>query len=534
MNKNKTMKNIKLYFLLLVGAVGVMVYSSGCSDDFEEYNQDPFALTNDDLSADYRLVGEPFINIIRNIYVHTPAWITQLQQNLMGDVYSGYLMPPTPFAGNSNNMNYNLVDGWNTWAWNPAYQNVMAPALLVEQNAGTDFPEFLAWLDILKVEAMHRVTDIFGPIIYTQFGQIGADGSIAYDCQDVVYDAFFKDLDSGVDGLTAFVNSGATSPFTAFDEVFAGDVTKWIQFANSLRLRLAVRISKVDPARAKSEAEKAMNNSFGVMTTNDGNFTVKNEVDHPMNTINNAWNDIRMAAPMESILVGFNDPRLPEYFRPAVQAEVAGEYKGIRLGIDIADKGTYVDYSALQDLGNVQLMVAAEVFFLRAEGALRGWSMGGSAQDLYEDGVRMSFDQYGLSGADDYLADGTSMPIPYVDVNNSANNVDAGNPNLSTTTIQWQSGASLEANLEQIITQKWISVYPDGQEAWSEYRRTGYPKLFPVVINNSGGEIDTDAQIKRIKYISSEYAQNPGGVASGVSCLGGADTGGTSLWWDID
>ena len=77
-------------------------------------------------------------------------------------------------------------------------------------------------------------------------------------------------------------------------------------------------------------------------------------------------------------------------------------------------------------------------------------------------------------------------------------------------------------------------MFPDGQEAWSEYRRTGYPALFPVVINNSSGEVDTDEQIKRIKYISSEYAQNPGGVAAGVTCLGGPDTGGTPLWWDID
>ena len=528
------MKNIKIYFLLFIGALGVMVYSSGCSDDFEEYNQDPFALTNDDLAADYRLVGEPFINIVRNIYVHTPAWVTQLQQNLIGDVYSGYLMPPTPFAGNSNNMNYNLVDGWNTWAWNPAYQNVMAPGLAIEQNANGEFVEFLDWLKILRVEAMHRVTDMFGPIIYTKFGQIESDGSILYDCQDVVYDAFFNDLEAGINGLTNFVNSGVTSPFTAFDEVYGGDITKWVQFANSLRLRLAIRISKVDPARAKTEAEAAMNHPFGVITANDGNFTVKNEVDHPMNTINNAWNDIRMGAPMESILVGYNDPRLPQYFQPATQAEVAGEYKGIRQGIEIADKGTYVNYSALQPLGDVQLMVAAEVYFLRAEGALRGWEMGGSAQDLYEEGIRTSFDQYGLSGAEDYIADNTSMPIPYIDVNNSVNSVEAGNPNLSTATIQWDSGASFEGNLEQIITQKWISMYPDGQEAWSEFRRTGYPKLFPVVINNSGGEIDTDEQIKRIKYISGEYGQNPGGVATGVSCLGGTDTGGVSLWWDVD
>lgn len=527
------MKSLKYIILLSALAFGIAT-QIGCSDDFDEYNQDPFALTNEDLEADYRLVGEPFINIIRNIYVHTPAWITQLQQNLLGDVYSGYLMPPTPFAGNSNNMNYNLVDGWNTWAWNPTYQNVLATALQVEGLAGEDFPEFLAWLKILKVEAAHRTSDVFGPIIYTQFGQISEDGVIAYDCEPELFDAYFADLEAGISGLDAFIASGAASPFVAFDEVYGGDVASWVKFANTLRLRLAIRISKVAPALAQQQAEKSFNHPLGLLSLNDENMTVKNDVDHPMNTINSAWNDIRMGAPMESILVGYNDPRLPAYFQPALQEEVAGQYKGIRQGIEIADKGTYVNYSALQPLGNVQLMVSAESHFLQAEAALRGWSTGTTAQAAYEAGIRTSFEQYGIGGADTYIADDTSTPIPYVDVNNANNSVEAGNSNLSQATIAWDEGADFETKLEKIITQKWISMFPDGGEAWAEYRRTGYPKLFPVVINNSGGEVDTEEQIKRIRYISSEYAQNPGGVASGTSCLGGNDSAGAPLWWDVD
>ncbi len=524
------MKKIKLLTYTLTLTLGIGLFVSSCNDDFEEYNQNPFALTNQDLEADFRLVGEPFVNIIRNIYVHTPAWVTQLQQNLLGDVYSGYMMPPTPFAGNSNNMNYNLVDGWNTWAWNPAYQNVMAPALQVEQLAGDEFPEFLAWLEILKVQAMHRVGDMFGPIIYSEFGNIGDDGSIPYDCVEDLYANFFADLDEGISGLEAFLATGDPSPFVAFDEVYGGNIESWIKFANSLRLRLAIRVSKVDPALGKLEGEKAINHPLGLMTTNDLNFTVKNDVDHPMNTINNAWNDIRMGAPMESILGGYNDPRLPAYFRPATQSDVEGEYKGIRLGIEIDDKGTYVGYSGLQDLGDVQLMVAAEIHFLLAEASLRGWSTGGTAQGFYESGIQTSFDQYGLSGAAAYSSNATDTPIMYVDTNNPSNSTDYG----SSLSIAWDDSADFESSLERIITQKWIAMFPDGQEAWSEFRRTGYPRLFPVVINNSGGEVDTDEQIKRVKYINSEYAQNPGGVQSGVSCLGGADTGGTPLWWDID
>jgi hypothetical protein len=77
-------------------------------------------------------------------------------------------------------------------------------------------------------------------------------------------------------------------------------------------------------------------------------------------------------------------------------------------------------------------------------------------------------------------------------------------------------------------------MYPDGQEAWSEFRRTGYPKLFPVTVNNSGGTISTEDFIKRVNFVSDEYETNPDGVATGVACLDGPDNGGTSLWWDID
>jgi hypothetical protein len=105
---------------------------------------------------------------------------------------------------------------------------------------------------------------------------------------------------------------------------------------------------------------------------------------------------------------------------------------------------------------------------------------------------------------------------------------------LSTITIKWDPAATQEVQLERIITQKWIAIYPDGQEAWADYRRTGYPRLFPVVVNNSGGAISTTAQIRRLAYPQSEYTTNAAAVNSAVSTLlGGPDVGGTRLWWDV-
>jgi hypothetical protein len=106
---------------------------------------------------------------------------------------------------------------------------------------------------------------------------------------------------------------------------------------------------------------------------------------------------------------------------------------------------------------------------------------------------------------------------------------------LSTAKIQWNASGSDEAKLEQIITQKWIAVYPDGQEAWADFRRTGYPRLFPVVDNQSQGKISTSVQIRRLAYPQSEYTTNGAAVSSAVqNLLGGADNGGTRLWWDVN
>ena len=174
-------------------------------------------------------------------------------------------------------------------------------------------------------------------------------------------------------------------------------------------------------------------------------------------------------------------------------------------------------------------MTASEAAFLKAEAALRGWAGAGNAKDNYENGISLSMSQYGLDAAT-YKNDNTSKPKAYVDPKNATNNVSGGG--LSQATIKWDDAATFEQKLEKIITQKWIAMYPDGQEAWSEFRRTGYPKLFTVVINNSGGKIPTATFIRRINFPASEYSTNANGVQGAVTKLGGADNGGTRLWWD--
>jgi hypothetical protein len=292
---------------------------------------------------------------------------------------------------------------------------------------------------------------------------------------------------------------------------------------------LAIRVSKVDPELAKIEGEKALQNNAGFI---ENNVTVSlGGFEHPLATISGTWGDVCMGAEMESILKGFNDPRIEKYFKLPLD-DTLNDYKGIRQGIEITEKSQYGSHSLLgETIMNAESklwMTVAEIHFLKAEAALRGWVGAGDAQTNYEEGIKASFVQYAVSGLDNYLSDNTSTPNDFVDALNSDN--DIAYP--SDVKIAYNIAGTNEEQLEQIITQKWIAMYPDGQEAWSEFRRTGYPRVFPVVVNNSGGDIDTDIQIRRINFVTSEKNTNSDNVQEAISFLNGSDTGGTRLWWD--
>ncbi|MDD7884926.1 RagB/SusD family nutrient uptake outer membrane protein [Flavivirga sp. 57AJ16] len=530
------MKHISkiLACLIVLGLIG-----TSCSD-LEQFNVNERNITEEQLIVDFQHVGSKYKPIFESIYQYTPAWSYQLQQNLNADVYSGYLTNPRPFVAGANNTTYSLVSGWNNFIWSVPYSNVMNNVDAIKELTETDFPTLYAIALILKVEAMHRVSDVFGPIVYTNFGDLANAG--VYDSQQEAYNAFFADLDTAVANLMADIDS---QKFAAFDLSYGGNYTNWVKLANSLRLRLAMRISKVDPAKAKSEGEKALSQSLGLMEANTDGFFVESALDHPLFTIDNSWGDIRMNASMESILSGYNDARIDAFFleknpndNVAVPV-VPGTLKGVRAGLpllagyadELEQKADYINFAVINDdihTSTVQLMTAAEVYFLKAEASLRGWSGAGDAQANYETGISMSFAQHGAGGAAAYIADNTSTPSDYVDPVNAANNITA----MTDITIAWDAGGTNEENLERIITQKWIAMFPEGQEAWSEYRRTGYPKIFPVVSNQSGGKIDTDIQIRRIPFVDSELSTNPEGVAAAINLLGGEDNGGTRLWWD--
>ncbi|WP_431215536.1 SusD/RagB family nutrient-binding outer membrane lipoprotein [Puia sp. P3] len=280
----------KRKWLPLFAVVASLLLGS-CTKKFEQYNTNPNALYTKDLIPDFHFLGDPLKQAQLNIYVATPAWNTQLQQNLMGDVYSGYMSSPTPFANNINNLTYSLVDGWNTYPWDDGYNSVMSPLNYLFKNASaTAYPGFFAVAKIVRVEAMHRVSDIYGPIIYKKYGIINADGTVSYDSQKDDYYAFFDDLDSAIRILTPFAQAHLTSDtLKTFDLAYGGSYTAWLKMANTLKLRLALRIVNVDPTKAQAEGEAALANPVGLMTANTDNFNINiGTTTHPLNVMNNS------------------------------------------------------------------------------------------------------------------------------------------------------------------------------------------------------------------------------------------------------
>lgn len=510
---------MKKKILNIVLAAAVTPFLCCCTDNFEEYNTNPYephSLNPPMLFATMITTG---INVQQND--------NQMIDQMVAGPFSGYLTMANSWGG-SNFNTFNQTESWNQIPFNTPFEKFYSNYFKLETATGGK-GHYWAMAKLLRVNTMLRVTDCYGPIPYSQVPN--GKTAVAYDSQEDVYKHMFEDLDYVIQMLGEFVDEvGGLKPLEGYDPVYNGDYNKWMRFANSLKLRLAVRISNVSPELARTKAEEAVKSTRGLIDTNDNNAYVGVGAEpNPLWLVASSWGEIRINATIASYMKGYSDPRSAVYF---TTSKLGGDspYMGMRSGLEGVKPATYSGYSMpnYEQKDDMLMFCAAETAFLRAEGALRGWDMGGSARDFYEQGVKLSFDQRKVSGADEYLANAVAVPEPFVDPVNPAK---CNYTPKTKITIAWNEGASTEEKLERIITQKWIANFPLGFEGWADYRRTGYPEVFPSVSNLSNGVIDTNRQLRRLPFPLSEKQGNSANVSAAVSMLGGPDTGATDLWW---
>lgn len=528
-------RNIFIYTTVLA------LLFSGCTDSFEETNTNPYQISDESLRQDNQHVGAFFPTMLGNIFGD------QIEHNLAHDSWTRQLATPTPFVSGVNNTTYYIR--WNSY-WNRCYNNVFANSkrvIDVAEAEGNDV--FVAWAKLIRMLSATRLSAYHGPIIYTEYGSL--ENTINYDSEQTLYTTWFSELDEIVSILTANSDFGGMK---SFDASYGGDIPSWIKFANSLRLRLAMRVSKVDPAMAKTQGEKAIAAAGGLISTAGDNFKIKLYGGFfPPARIGFGWGDTRMSATMESVLVGYEDGRISKYFDEATPSGEAGEteaayfgdhpdfkYKGIRNGAELGAKGDRLSFSNMSaDFnpttadGMRRCFMSTETHFLLAEAALRGWTGAGSAQANYEQAVNDSFAEWGAAGAADYLADDTKVPLDYNDPKAEGDVNDF--VTRMTVTVKWDEAADNELKLEKIITQKWIAAYMNSIEIWVDHRRTGYPKLpynYQNDSNSDWGVVAADDFLRRLIFVNGERNNNAGGVAGATTHLGGPDEIGTRLWWD--
>ena len=518
------MKNNKIfaYFLLCT-----IIFWSACTDKYGDYNTDTIGgATDEELERDGYAINSSLLGM-GDYVVPTDVNLNQFVECLLGGSFGGYLADSNDGFNGKNFSTYNPEEHWLQVTFND-----IIPAISIRSNdlkQKTNDPIILAVSDVIKVMALSKVTDVYGPMPYSK---IGLDGALAapYDSQEEIYNHMFDELDNAITVLT---NNRMVNFTSRADNVYNGNVINWIKLANSMKLRLAMRIANVKPDLARTKATEAANHEIGTISSNADNAWKPAPGKNPFRVVMYEYNDgdSRVSADITSYMNGYKDPRCEKYFTQSTfSGTIVNAYHGLRSGIQIPGGSTVKLYSnmVVQDNTKLLWMNAAEVAFLKAEGALRGWNMGDTAEGFYNRGITLSFEQWGASGANQYIQNDTDAPAAYIDPIGFFSYT--GTP--SNVTIKWDAGATQEKNLERIITQKWIAIFPLGIEAWSEYRRTGYPKLMEILRNNSGGKVSTERMARRLPYPQKEYLENSENLEYAINnYLKGQDNMGTDVWW---
>jgi Susd and RagB outer membrane lipoprotein len=495
---------------------------SSCTKNFEEINTDT-TRPNPASSDANSLFGAAVSNGLMR------AFEMQRVQALYPDLYSQYFATSAVYFP-TDRYGYNTT--WLEAGWNLIFPRDINNLITI-MNSPAALPEQKAVARIWKVFLLHRYVDIYGDIPYFNVGY--SNKPQVFDAQKDIYYDFFKELDESYNILNTSTSGAA---YNNQDPIYGGtgatNVALWKKFANSLRLRLAIRISTKDPAKAKTEGEKAILLGTFAANTDNAFARVSAQAPNPLNQIS-GFGEFRMSATMESLLLGYSDPRLPQYFSVVTDATAAltKPYNGAANGLlpaQLTGSNTNATLSNVgpRFLGTSQatnpiiVLTYAEVCFNKSEAALLGWNVGtGTDEQWYNLGIAASMNQFGITNTTAiaaYQNDIVSLPV-----------IPDG-LTRATSTLPIKYATVTASKTEQISIQRWLATYPDGFEGWSNFRRTGFPKLFPVANLESTSDVAPGAFVQRIPYPDAVRSLSNAEVVK-ASARMGSDKQATKLWF---
>ena len=356
----------------------------------------------------------------------------------------------------------------------------------------------IATARILKVYMYWTVTDRWGDVPYFEALKGSTNLSPKYDTQEAIYKDLVKELKEAV---AQFQPTGAK---VQGDIIYAGDVAKWRKFANSLRMLIALRTSKVYPGPtefAATEFKAAFEDANGYIATNADNFTIKYTgsvaaFSSPWWALYNGRTDYAESKVMTDLMASLSDPR-----QAAFGSSTVGFPYGLTRDQAVAFGTSYATILAASKRDRTSPLAvigASDVLLAIAEAAQRGWITANVAQ-FYQNGITENWAEWGVTG-----------------------NI----TNYMSNSAVALTGAA--ADLQKIQLQQYISFYPDGLQAWANWRRTGIPVLTPT-----SNAINSSKLIpRRFTYGPNEYNLNSASVAEAVGRLSGGDTPDSRVWWD--
>jgi hypothetical protein len=473
---------MKKIFVIIVSLVLV---TAGCRKNITDLNIDP---KNPSTSPSYTF----FTNAQRTL-MNTLA-SSNVNLNIFRLIMQYW--QETTYTDESN---YDLgTRSINDAVWNALYRDVLRDLQESKNLIPADVPDAdvqknqLAIAEIMQVVAWYYLVTTYGDIPYTEALDIDKPFP-KYDDAKTVYNDLLTRLDAAIADLDASAES-----FGSADILYAGDVTAWKKFANSFKVKMGMTIADDDNAKAKSVVESAV--AAGVFTSNADNAEF-HYLATPPNT-NPIWVDLVQSGRKDFIaseaiietMKAFDDPRLDDYFT----VDASGDYSGAEAGAG----GNYATFSKPDDRilapdFPALLLDYSEVEFFLAEAVERGYNVGSTAQQHYNNAVTASITYWGGS-----VGDATAY--------------------LSQSSVNYASASGTFK--QKIGIQKWIALYNRGWEAWIEWRRLDYPQLVPAV--------DAQSEIPlRYPYPVNEQNVNRANYEAAAAAIGG-DVVETRLWWD--